>query len=201
MQQVAVHRIWLSRRGLNRNAVRFRIGDHFRPAGELAAELFEPPRRNHLDAWRQGRCVQFEAHLVISFAGRAVGNSRCSFSDGDVHHTLRNQRTGNACAKQVLTLIQSARLEHRVDEVTREFIAKIIDVDLRRAGCEGFFLQAIQFFLLADIGCKSNNLRIIGFFQPFQNNRGIQPAGVGEHNFFFWHGGATSFRVGGYKIR
>ncbi|MNY52678.1 hypothetical protein D3C86_1883690 [compost metagenome] len=125
-----------------------------------------------------------------------MGNRRSSFSDSNVHHTLRNQRTGDAGAEQVLAFIQSARLEHRIDEVTREFVTQIIDVDLRRAGCEGFFLQTVQLFLLADIGCKSDNLRIIGFFQPFQYDRGIQPAGIGEHDFFFRHGGATSFRVG-----
>ncbi|MNY20963.1 hypothetical protein D3C86_1544780 [compost metagenome] len=99
-----------------------------------------------------------------------MGNRCSTFGDGNVHHALSDQRTGNACSEQILAFIQRTRLEHRIDEVIRELVAQIVDVDLRCAGCQRFFLQTVKLFLLADIGGEGDNLRIIGFFQPFQDD-------------------------------
>ena len=45
----------------------------------------------------------------------------------------------------------------------------------------------VQFLALSYVSCNGNNLIIIIFFQPRDNNRCVQSAGIGENNFFFCH--------------
>ncbi|MNM62174.1 hypothetical protein D3C81_734970 [compost metagenome] len=188
VQQVAVHGIRLRRRSLYRNTVRFGISDHFRASREPVAELFQTPRRDNLDVRSKASSAELETYLVVALAGRTMRNGGRAFGDGDIDHPLRDQRAGDTRAEQVLSFIQGASLEHRVDEVLGELVAQVVDVDFRRACGERLFLQTVKLFLLADIGRKSDNFRVIRFFQPFQNDRGIQAAGIGEHDFFFCHG-------------
>ena len=72
VQKIAVHRIRLLRAGLHRNLLRFAIRDHLRAAGKLLAIPLLPPRRDDLQLRRERGGGQFEAHLVVALARRAV---------------------------------------------------------------------------------------------------------------------------------
>ena len=55
------------------------------------------------------------------------------FGARDLDHSFRNERARNTRAKQILTFIDRACLEHREDEITREFSAQILDDAFRCA--------------------------------------------------------------------
>ncbi len=57
-----------------------------------------------------------------------------------------------------------------------------------------------ELFALTEIGCKGNDLASVGGLQPFQNNRGVEPAGIGENDLLysllrFVVGHRSSYRV------
>ena len=65
-----------------------------------------------------------------------------------------------------------------------EFFAQIFDVRRGRAGCQRLFARSFQVFPLPQIADHGDHFAAVIFFQPRNNDRGIQPAGIGEHNFF-----------------
>ncbi|MNZ92628.1 hypothetical protein D3C78_1116580 [compost metagenome] len=164
-----------------------RIGDHFCTTRELLAEGFETPWSDNTDLRRQSSSRQLEADLIVPFARCSVGDCSCAFCACNINHTLRDQWAGNGRAEQILTLIQGSCLEHWIDKVLGEFLTQIIDIYLRCTCCQCLFFQSVKLLLLSDIGCEGDNFRIVGFFQPFEDNRGIQAAGISEHDFFFCH--------------
>jgi uncharacterized protein (DUF39 family) len=44
-------------------------------------------------------------------------------------------------------------------------------------------LIALQIFALAEIGAEGDDFRLIGFLQPLENDRRIEPPGIGQHHF------------------
>ncbi len=133
---------------------------------------------------------QLEAHLVVALAGAAVRDGVSALQLGDLDHALGDQRPGDAGAQQVLALVDRAGLHHGVEVVGDELLAQVFDVDLAGAGGEGLLLQAAQFLALAQVGREADHLAAVVVAQPGHDNGGIQPAGVGEHDFFdglCWH--------------
>jgi len=55
------------------------------------------------------------------------------FGASDLDHSLRDQRARDTRAKEILSLVNRARLEHRENEITREFLALIFDDAFRCA--------------------------------------------------------------------
>ena len=66
-------------------------------------------------------------------------------------------------AEEVLPLVNRARLHHRKDEVAREFLPQIIDVNLGRAGLERLLFEAVEFLLLPDVRAEGDHLRVSRF--------------------------------------
>ena len=60
---------------------------------------------------------------------------------GDLHHALGDERPRDAGAEKILALVNRAGLDHRENEVAREFLLQIVDVDLGRAGLLGLWLR------------------------------------------------------------
>ena len=141
-----------------------------------------PPRSDHLNARGQGVGTQLETHLVVALAGGAVGNGISTGFFGNFHQTLGNQRTGNGGAQQILTFINGIGAEHGEYVIAHEFFAQVFNVDFLHA--HGFCLGAgrLHFFALTDIGGKGHHLTVIGILQPFDDNRGIQAAGIGQYH-------------------
>ena len=55
------------------------------------------------------------------------------FGARDLDHSFRDQRARDTGAKQILSLVNRARLEHWENEITREFLAQIFDDAFRCA--------------------------------------------------------------------
>ena len=154
------------------------VGDHLGAARELVPEPGVAPGGDHLQLGREASSGQFEADLVVAFARGAVGEGFGLFFPGDFNHALGDEWPGDAGAEEVLALIDRARLDHREDEVAREFLLQVGDVAFGRPGAFGLGFQPFEFLFLTDIGAERNDLRLIPFLDPRQNDGGIQAARV-----------------------
>ena len=113
MQKVAVHRIRFLGAGLHGNLVLGAVINHLLPAGKFAAIAFVAPRGDDLQIRRERGGGQFEAHLVVAFAGGAVGDGVGFFLLGDFHHALGDERARDAGAEEILALVNRAGLDDR----------------------------------------------------------------------------------------
>ena len=101
---------------------------------------------------------------------------------GDLDQALGDQRPGDRGAEQIDALIEGVGAEHREDEVADELLAQILDVDLLDAEHLGLAARRLQLLALAEIGGEGHHLAAVGRLQPFQDDRGVEPAGIGEHD-------------------
>ena len=65
-----------------------------------------------------------------------------------------------------------------INEVAREFLLQVINVDFRRAGLDGFRFEAVQFLFLPDVGAEADHLGVVFFLDPGHQHRGVESAGV-----------------------
>ncbi len=149
------------------------------------AEVPFAPRRDHFDVGGQRVIRELEAHLVVALAGRAVGDGVGAGLARDLDLPLGDQRPRDRGAEQIGALIERVGAKHREDEIADELLAQILDEDL--LGAEHFGLPARwrQLLALPEIGGKGDDFAAIGFLQPAQDDRGIEPARIGEHDFFY----------------
>ena len=103
----------------------------------------------------------------------------------DLNKTFGDQRTRDRGAEQVETFVNSVRAEHREDEVANEFFTNVFDVDVFGFNAEHFSLGTcrFQFFALTKVSSEGNNFAAVFGLQPFQNDRRVEAAGIGEDHF------------------
>ena len=106
----------------------------------------------------------------------------------DVDQTLGDQRACNRGTQQILALVHRVGAKHREHEVTHEFFAQVVDENIAGldAHLDGFGACGCDFFALTDIGGEGHHFAVIHILQPLQDDRGIQPAGISEHDFFYF---------------
>ena len=77
------------------------------------------------------QCVggQLKPHLVIAFAGRAMGNSICPFELCNLNQAFGDQWARNGGTQQVQTLIKRIGSEHREHKIADKFFTHILDID------------------------------------------------------------------------
>ena len=141
-----------------------------------------PPGRDHLDVGVERIISELEAHLVVALAGRAMGDGIGAGQLGDLDLALGDQRPGDRGAEQIDALIERVRPEHGEHEVAHELLAQILDEDLLDAEQLGLLAGRRKLLALAEIGGEGHHLATIGLLQPFQDDRGVEPAGISEHN-------------------
>jgi hypothetical protein len=184
VQQVGVHRV--GRAALlvlhfDRDAVRLCVGQ------QLLARQQVPlsPRRDDLHIRHQRIGTEFEAHLIVALSGCTVRNRVGTGQTRDVDQTFRDQRARDRGAQQVLAFVDRIGAEHRKHEIAHEFFAQIIDVDVFRldAQLDRLGTCRLEFFALPEIGGEGDDFAFVDVLQPFQDDRGIQPARIGKHHF------------------
>ena len=134
----------------------------------------------------EGHVGQFEADLVVALASSAVGDGVGTFLVGNLNLVLGDQGAGDGGAQEVLTFIDGAGFEHGEAVLFGEFLAEVFDDAFVGTGGEGFFLDAFEFVALAEFGGEGDDLaagEVV--LEPGENDGGIQPAGVGEHDLFY----------------
>ena len=117
--------------------------NHLLATGKFGAIAFVAPWGDDLQVGRERGGGEFEAHLIVAFAGRTVRNGVGLFFLGDFHHALGDERARDAGAEKILPLVNRAGLDDGINEVAREFFLQIINVDFRCAGLDGFGFEAI----------------------------------------------------------
>ena len=105
-----------------------------------------------------------------------MGDGLSLFLPGNLDHAFGDERAGDAGAQEILALIERARLEHGEDEVAGEFLLQVGDITPGRAGAFGLGFEAVEFFLLPDVGAERDDLRVILLLEPCQDDGGIEPA-------------------------
>ena len=73
-------------------------------------------------------------------------------------------------------LVHGARLDRGEDIIRQEFLPQVFDDDLACAGLVGLVNDRIYVIALPDIGNEGNYVVVIVFFQPRNNDGGIQPS-------------------------
>src|SRR5262245_60269533 len=103
--------------------------------GELdqLAARFEfpfPPWRDHLDVGIERIVSEFEAHLIVALAGRAMSDSIGAGLPRDLDLTLGDEWPRDRGAEQVDALIERVGPEHGKYKVAHELLAQILDEDV-----------------------------------------------------------------------
>ena len=153
---------------------------------ELLARAQIPfaPGRDHGDVGLQRVVGELEADLVVALAGRAVGDGVGADLLGDLDLLLGDERAGDRGAEEIEPLVLRVRPEHREDVVAHELLAQILDEDVLVLDAEELRLapRRLELLALAEIGREGHDLAAVGGLQPFQDDRGVEPAGIGEHD-------------------
>ncbi len=158
------------------------LGEFEKPGA--AGQVPFPPGRDHPDLRVQRVGRQLEAHLVVALAGRAVRHRVGAGRRGDLDQPLRDQRPGDRSAEQVEAFVDRVRPEHRENEVAHESLAQVLDEDVIGTHPHhlGFPARRLELLALAEIGSEGHHLAAVLGLQPFQDDRGVEPAGIGEHD-------------------
>ena len=150
------------------------------------AQLPFPPRRDHGHVGLERVIAELEAHLVVALAGRAVGDGVGANLLRDLDLALGDQRPRDRGAEEIRPLVERVRPEHGKDVVAHELFAQILDEDVVRLDTEKQRLLArgLDLLALAEVGGEGDHLAAVGGLQPFQNDGGVEAAGIGEHHLF-----------------
>ena len=179
VQHVGVHAVALGLFG-NEDAVLFGKGGQ----GRAGHEIPLAPGRDDPDFRGQGLGGKFEAHLIIALARGAVRDGVGAFLAGDVDKGLGDAGARDRGAQHVAVFVAGRAAHHGEDEVAGHFFAQVNHIGFGSAGFQRFFLHAGKILGLAQVGGAGDDLAMVGFNEPFENNGCIQPAGIGEHDFF-----------------
>ena len=139
-------------------------------------QIPDPPRGDDFQSRVKPDITEFKADLIVALAGGAMTHRIGSLGPGDSDLLLGDQRPGQRGAEQIGSFVDGIGPEGRENVVFDKTFLEIGDHHLFRPGCHSFVDHCLPVFFLADIGTIGNNRAVILLGQPFENNRGIEPA-------------------------
>ena len=141
-----------------------------------------PPRRDHPDVRLERVGREFEAHLVVALAGRAMGDCVGADLARDFDQTLGDEGSRDRRAEQDLALVLGVGAEHREHVVAYEFLAQVLDEDVFGLDPKHLRLLARGFELLAlsEVGGEGDDFGAVGRLQPLEDDGSVEAAGIGE---------------------
>src|SRR5258705_10122556 len=103
---------------------------------------------------------------------------------GELDLLLRDQRTRDRRAEQILPLIHRVGAKHRKHVIADEFLAYILDEDILRLDAEQqrFLARRLKLLALAEIGGESHALAAPGGLPPPQDDPGVEAPPISEHS-------------------
>ena len=137
-----------------------------------------------MEIGRDGFVGELEADLVVAFSGAAVREAVGAELEGEFDLALGDHWAGHGGAEKIRVFVDGAGAKRGPDVVADEFFAQVFDVGGGRAGGEGFFAGGFEIFLLADVADHGDDFAAVVFFQPGNDDGGVETAGVGEDDFF-----------------
>ena len=130
---------------------------------------------------------QFKPHLVVALAGAAVADGVGALGLGDLDNPLGDDGPREGSAQQVALFIDRPGLEGREDEIVYKLLLEVFDIEFGGTACFRPLLQPFQLGVLADVAGDADDLAVIVMLlQPRDDDRGIEAAGVGKYDFFFF---------------
>ena len=180
VQKVGVDRI----RRFTALAARDRDLTRARVLDQLAAriEVPFPPRGDHLDLGIERVGAELEPDLVVALARRAMGHGIGADLMGNLDQPLGDQRARDRGAEQVGAFIQRIGAKHRKDVVAHEFLAQVLDEDLRGAHELGLGARRLELLALAQIGGEGHHGAAVPVLQPTQDHGRVEPARVCQND-------------------
>jgi hypothetical protein len=100
----------------------------------------------------------------------------------DFNLTTRDQWPPHGSSEKVFATIDRPGSESRPDEIDYELMPEIFDVAFVRSGRDRFGAYTLQLVALTDVGGYANHSRVVALLQPRDDDRSIEPTGVGEGN-------------------
>ena len=159
----------------NGNVVGFGILDQFLPGRKIPGT----PGSDDFQGRIEGLDGGLEPDLIIALAGTAVGNRGGPFFFGDFHQLLGHQRTGHGGTQQIVVFINGSGFQGGPDEIGDEFFLDIDDVGFGCTGGISLFLDGFVVFFLASVEADGDDLAVILFLEPGQDDGGVQTSGIG----------------------
>ena len=142
------------------------------------------PRSDQRDVRCECLDRQLEADLVVALTRSAVSDGVSALFLGDLDELLRDDRTCERRAEQVLVLVDSTGLERRPDVFLEELFLEVLDVDLGSTGFQGLVVYGVELVTLSDIGADSDDFAaIVMLLEPRDDDGGIETARVCEYDF------------------
>ena len=166
VEQVSVHGVGLARTRFHGDIFLGTVGNHLLTTGKGFSEFCIAPRSNHLQIRSQGSHGQLKADLIIALACGSMRDGLSVFLARYLDHSFGNQRSGDTGSKEVLAFVNGTSLHHGIDEVVGKLLLQVIDVYFGGPGLNGLFVQTFQFFLLADVGTKSDDFSGVLLLEP-----------------------------------
>ena len=158
----------------------FGVGDRVLAAADVPLA----PRRDDRKVRRERRVGQLEANLIVALAGAAVRERIGADAARDLDLPARDERPRHRGAEQVLAVVDRAGAKRREDEGLDELLAQVFDVAFVGAGGDRLGANAGELLAaLTDVGGDADDAaaRVV-LLEPGNDDRGIEPAGVGENN-------------------
>ena len=165
---------------LQRNVVSLCIVDFFITA------LDSPFSPRSDDCHIRSVCLdrQFETNLIVALTGCTVADRICTFFQCDPSQFLTDDRTSERGTQQITVFIYRTSLYGRENVVFYESLLQIQYDQLGSTGLDCLFFQTVQFCALSYVCGNCDNFAVvIVFFQPRNDNRSIQTAGICQNDF------------------
>ena len=115
-----------------------------------------------------------------------MGNGVGAYRVGDLDLALGDQWPGDRRAEKIQPLVHRVGAEHGKDIIANEVLAQVFDKYLAHAGHLRFGPRRLQLLALAEVGGEGDDLAGVCLLQPFEDDRRIEPARVGENHFLDW---------------
>ena len=149
-----------------------------------AREIPFAPRRDHLDVRFQRIIGKLEADLVVALAGRAMGHRIRAHLVRDLDLLLRDQRPRDRSAQQIDAFINRVGAKHGEHVIAHEFLAHILDENVFGLDAQhlGLLAGRLDLRALPQIGREGHDLRAIFRLQPFEDDRSVEPARIGQNH-------------------
>src|SRR5258708_27522082 len=99
---------------------------------------------------------------------------------GDLHLFAGDERPRRRRAEEVVLLVDRPGLQHGEEIVGGELLTCVDEIELARAGAIGLLGQTGGLLSLTYVDGHGHDLATVVLFQPGNDDRGVEPARVGE---------------------
>ena len=145
-------------------------------------ELPLPKRGDDPEFWGEGFGGEFEANLVVAFAGASVSNGVGTVFQRHLDEARRQEWSSERSVHRVHALVQCAGSNCRPDELFDESVGEVINDRVTRSRVECLVLDGSEVFPLAEVTRIGDDLGTVVLREPWDHDRGVQTAGVGAHD-------------------